>query len=183
MAGKTWWVVLLTIIVGMVLVGGGLNDTLAQLEGPGSWEFFSSPTRNPVEPRWGTYNDIRQQDRETAVAKHNYCPTGGCVVRLDKLAITPNRIARGRYATIALTYTILTAEDIGIPVTISREIFYQGKSVGKTSSRNMRTPNGTFDQEVAFALPDNSPPGQYTLKTRISTGFAQDEKSVDFSVD
>ena len=69
------------------------------------------------------------------MAKHNYCPTSGCVVRLDKLAITPNRVQRGRYATIALTYTILTADDIGIPVTISREIFYQGRSLGKTSSK------------------------------------------------
>ncbi len=151
--------------------------------GPGNWEFFASPTRNPVEPKWGTYKNELRQDREAAVAQHNYCPTSGCVVRLDKLAVTPNRVPRGRYATIALTYTILTADDTGIPVTISREIFYQGRSLGKTSSKNMRTPNGTFDQEVAFSLPDKSAPGQYTLKTRISTGFGQDEKSLDFTVD
>jgi hypothetical protein len=183
MAGRTWWVVVLTVVVGVMSVDGGWNATLAQLEGPRNWEFFTSPTRNPKELRWGTYNDIRREDRESAAAKHNYCPTGGCVVRLDKLAITPNRIQRGRYATLTLSYTILTADDIGVPVTISREIIYQGRSVGKTSSRNMRTPNGTFDQELAFNLPENSPPGKYTLKTKISTGFAQDEKSIDFTVD
>jgi hypothetical protein len=183
MTGRTWWVVVLSLVIGAISLNGGWHDTLAQLEGPGSWEFFSSPTRQPKDLRWGTYNDIRREDRETAAAKQNYCPTSGCVVRLDKLVITPNRIQRGRYASLTLTYTILTADDLGIPVTISREIFYQGRSLGKTSSRNLRTPNGTFDQELAFSLPDNSPTGQYTLKTRISTGFAQDEKSVNFTVD
>lgn len=182
MTGKTWWALALIIMVGGSAVNGGGQEAWAQLEGPGSWEFFSSPTRNPKDLRWGTYNDIMRADRETAAAQKNYCPTGGCVVRLDKVAITPNRIQRGRFANLTLTYTILTAEDIGIPVTISREIFFQGKSLGKTSSRNLRTPNGTFDQELAFSLPENSAPGQYTLKTRISTGFAQDEKSIDFTV-
>jgi hypothetical protein len=182
MNGKTWRLVVLTVALGWVLVTGGWDDTFGQT-GPGSWEFFASPTRNPVEPRWGTYKDEVRQDREAAVAKHNYCPTSGCVVRLDKVAVTPQRVQRGRAATMALTYTILTADDIGIPVTINRELFYQGRSLSKTSSKNMRTPNGTFDQEVAFTLPENSTPGRYTLKTRISTGYGQDEKSLDFIVD
>jgi hypothetical protein len=172
----------LAVVFGLISLTGGWNYTFAQA-GPGNWEFFASPTRNPVEPRWGTYQDVMRQTREDAAAKNNYCPTSGCVVRLDKLAINPNRLQQGRYATIAVTYTILTADTTGIPVTISREIFYQGRSLGKTSSRNMRTPNGTFDQEVAFTLPENSTPGQYSLKTRISTGFGQDEKSVDFTLD
>jgi hypothetical protein len=179
---KTWWLVVVTVALGSVSVTGGWNDTFGQA-GPGNWEFFASPTRNPVEPRWGTYKDELRQDREAAVAKHNYCPTSGCVVRLDKLAVSPQRVQRGRSATMALTYTILTADDIGIPVTINRELFYQGRSLSKTSSRNMRTPNGTFDQEVVFTLPGNSTPGQYTLKTRIITGYGQDEKSLDFTVD
>jgi hypothetical protein len=183
MTGRTWWSVILILLASAVLAGGGRNVTLAQLERPGNWEFFSSPTRQPAEPRWGSYKDVMRQDREAAAAKHNFCPTSGCVVRLDKLAITPSRIQRGRSSTLSLTYTILTADDVGVPVTISREIFYRGKSLGRTSSRNMRTPNGTFDQDLAFTLPESSAPGQYTLKTRISTGYGQDEKSLDFIVD
>jgi hypothetical protein len=181
MTGKTWWVLIFTAVLGFISINGGWEYSYGQA-GPGNWEFFATPTRNPVEPRWGTYNDVVRQTREDAAAKHNYCPTSGCVIRLDKLAVTPNQVQRGRNATIALTYTILTAENTGIPVTISREIFYQGRSLGKTTSRNMRTPNGTFDQEVAFSLPDASAAGHYTLKTRISTGYGQDEKSVDFEV-
>jgi hypothetical protein len=182
MTGKTWWAVVVAFVLGSIPLGGGWNYTFSQA-GPGNWEFFATPTRNPVEPRWGTYNDVMRQNREDAVAKHNYCPTSGCVVRLDKLTMSPNLIHRGQYASITLTYTILTAENTDIPVTISREIFHRGKSLGKTTSRNMRTPNGTFDQELAFTLPDNSAPGQYTLKTRVSTGYGQDEKSLEFTVD
>lgn len=182
MTGKTWWVVVWVVVFGSMVVSGNWNSSLAQA-GPGNWEFFGSPTQNPNETRWGTYKDEVRQSREEAAARHNYCPTSGCVIRLDKLAVTPNRLQRGRSGTIALTYTILTADNIGIPVTISREIFYQGRSLGKTSSRNLRTPSGTFNQEVAFTLPENSTPGQYSLKTRISTGYGQDEKSIDFTLE
>jgi hypothetical protein len=183
MNGKTWWLVVLMVALGLVSVNGGWDYTFGQAGPGGNWEFFASPTRNPVEPKWGSYKNELRQDREAAVAQHNYCPTSGCVVRLDKLVVTPKRVQRGRTAAIGLTYTILTAENTGIPVTINREIFYQGRSLSKTTSRNMRTPNGTFDQEVTFTLPVNSGPGQYTLKTQVVTGFGQDEKSLDFTVD
>jgi hypothetical protein len=159
------------------------QEAWSQAGGPGNWEFFASPTRNPSEPRWGSYSDIRRQEREAAAARANYCPTSGCVIRLDQLALTPRRVQRGQAARLSLTYTILTADDIGIPVTISREIFYQGASLGKTSSRNLRTPNGTFEQIVEFTLPPDSKPGTYTLKALISTGYGQDEKSLEFRVD
>jgi hypothetical protein len=182
MRSKIRWVVLVTVALGLVSVSGGWDSTFGQA-GPGNWEFFATPTRNPTEPRWGTYKTEMRQEREAAVAKQNYCPTSGCVIRLEKLAITPKRVQRGRTASIGLTYTILTADNIGIPVTINREMFYQGKSLGKTTSKNMRTPNGTFDQDVAFTLPANSTPGLYTLKTQVVTGYGQDEKSIAFTVD
>ncbi len=183
MTGRTRWLAVILVAAGSLAAMGGWNYSFGQAGGPGNWEFFASPTRNPVEPRWGTYQDIRRQDREAAAAKANYCPTSGCVIRLDKLAVNPPRVQRGRLATISLSYTILTADDAGIPVTITRELFHQGKSLGRTFSKNMRTANGSFDQEVALTLPENSPPGKYTLKTRISTGFGQDERSLDFMVD
>lgn len=159
------------------------SEVWGQAGGPGNWEFFASPTRNPVEPRWSSYSDIRRQEREQAAAQANYCPTSGCVIRLEQVTLTPRRATRGQPVRLSLTYTILTADDIGIPVTISREIFYQGVSLGKTSSRNLRTPNGTFEQAVNFTLPPDSKPGNYTLKTLISTGYGQDEKTLTFQVD
>jgi|GEM_PF-1686903 len=176
-AGKFFWAAMVLLLL------TGSQEGWCQAGGPGNWEFFASPTRNPTEPRWGSYSDIRRQEREEAAARANYCPTSGCVIRLDRLTLTPRRISRGQSVRLDLVYTILTADDVGIPVTISREVFFQGVSVGKTSARNLRTPNGTFEQSVEFTLPPASKPGTYTLKAVISTGYGQDEKSVDFRVD
>ena len=173
----------LLLAVALVLLLAGVIEVRGQAGGPGNWEFFASPTRTPVEPRWGSYSDIRRQEREKAAAQANFCPTSGCVIRLEKLTLMPRRVSRGQAVRISLIYTILTADDVGIPVTISREIFFQGTSLGKTFSRNLRTPNGTFEQTVEVTLPPDSKPGTYTLKTLISTGYGRDEKSVDFRVD
>jgi hypothetical protein len=175
--GKFLWAAMVLLLI------AGSQEGWGQAGGPGNWEFFASPTRNPVEPRWGSYSDIRRYEREEAAARANYCPTSGCVIRLDRLAVTPKRVSRGQPVRLDLTYTILTADDVGIPVTISRELFFQGVSVGKSSARNLRTPNGTFEQRVEFTLPPASKPGTYTLKAVISTGYGQDEKTVEFRVD
>ena len=70
-----------------------------------------------------------------------------------------------------------------MPITITREIFFQGRSLGKTKSMDSRNLNGTFDQEVNFQLPANAAPGTYTLVTVVSTSYGQDQKKVDFQVE
>ncbi|MBM4289582.1 MAG: hypothetical protein FJ135_15820 [Deltaproteobacteria bacterium] len=182
MTGITRWLVVLLLAFGLAGACGGWDEASGQTPQSG-WEFFSSPTRSPSDTRWGSYKNELRLEREAAVAKHNYCPTGGCVVRLENVVVNPPRVQRGRPAAIGLTYTILTSDNVGIPVTIIREIVHAGNSLGRTTSKNLRTPNGTFTQEVNFTLPADSAPGLYTLKTRVVTGFGQDEKSIDFTVD
>lgn len=172
---------LLLVITG--LLGGSGTELRSQPLDSGQWEFFPVPTRERIGPDWGSYKNELRLQREEAVARHNYCPTSGCVIRIERVGVSPARVQRGRQAYLTLTYTILTADDVGIPVTITRELFFQGQSLGKIISRNLRTPNGTFDQEVVFTLPDNAAPGLYTLTTRVSTGYGQDTKSVTFTVD
>ncbi len=180
---RKWAVRLRLMIMAAILVQAGALEVWGQAGNPGNWEFFATPTRNPQEPRWGSYSDIRRQEREQAAAKANYCPTSGCVIRLDQLSLTPKRVSRGQSLRIGMVYTILTADDIGVPVTITRELLYQGKPLSKASSRNLRTPNGTFEQTVEMTLPPDSKPGTYTLRALISTGYGRDEKAIDFQVD
>jgi hypothetical protein len=132
---------------------------------------------------WGTSRETRRLGREETVARENYCPTGGCVIRLDRVSVKPLRARAGDTLVLSTSYTLLTPEHIAIPVSISREIFFQGKSLGKTKSTDTRTLNGTFDQEINFQLPANAAAGSYTLVTVISTGYGQDQKTVDFRVE
>jgi hypothetical protein len=132
---------------------------------------------------WGTSRETSRLGREQTIARENYCPTGGCVIRLDRVSVKPLRARPGDTLLLSTSYTLLTPEQIAIPISISREIFFQGKSLGKTRSTDTRKLNGSFDQEIDFKLPPNATPGTYTLITIISTGYGQDRKQVEFQVE
>jgi len=132
---------------------------------------------------WGSTRESQRLNREATVARENYCPTGGCVIRLNRVGVTPLRARPGETLLLSTAYTLLTPEQIAIPIAITREIFFQGKSLGKTKSMDSRNLNGSFDQEVNFTLPANAAPGVYTLVTVISTSYGQDQKTIEFRVE
>ncbi len=134
-------------------------------------------------PRWGPNRETRRLTEEAAIAKYNYCPSGGCVVRLENVELRPTQAKRGQDITLTTTYTILTPEKVAIPVSISREIFYRGKSLGKVKSIDTRNYNGTWSHRISFSMPQGSAPGIYNLVTKVTTGYGSDLKSVDFLVD
>ena len=56
MTVKNLWVTVLAILLVSISLSGVWQNTYGQAS-PGNWEFFPTPTRNPVEPRWGSYKD------------------------------------------------------------------------------------------------------------------------------
>jgi hypothetical protein len=134
----------------------------------------------------GAFGASREQSlmgREDIIAREGYCPSGGCVLRLDKVEVKPNRARKGATLKLSTTYTILTPEQVSLPVAITREIFYQGKSLGRTKNLESRVYNGTRTQEIDFTLPATAAPGIYQLITKISTGYGTAEDRTDFRVD
>jgi hypothetical protein len=168
----------LALIGGLAALAAALlfSPALAQVPPGTGWDSWTFGN-------WGPYRETMKFEREEAVAKHNYCPTGGCVLRVERVDITPFRARKGDTLTLITTYTLLTPEMVAIPVTFSREIFYQGKSLGKVKDIDARNKNGTFNREISFTLPKNAPAGDYTLVTKVSTGFGEDLKSVRFLVE
>ncbi|MBM4300535.1 MAG: hypothetical protein FJ121_03245 [Deltaproteobacteria bacterium] len=132
---------------------------------------------------WGASREESRMGREDIIAREGYCPTGGCVLRLDKVEVKPNRARRGATLLLSTTYTILTPEHVALPVAITREIFYQEKSLGRTKSIESRVYNGTRTQEIDFTLPAGAAPGIYQLITKISTGYGTAQDRTDFQVD
>jgi hypothetical protein len=132
---------------------------------------------------YGNNRESMRLNREDVIAREGYCPTGGCVLRLDSVEIKPNRARPGQTLLLSTTYTILTPERVSLPVAITREIFYQGKSLGLTKSIDTRRENGTWTQEINFTLPNTAAPGIYTLVTLIKTGYGTAMDSTDFQVD
>ncbi len=141
------------------------------------------PVQTPIgEVVWTRYQQEKRLTREEAVARHNYCPTSGCIIRLEEVQIKPSIARPGDTLALTTTYTVLTAEDTPIPISLTREIFYRGKSLGQTKAVVTRTLNGTWTQTVDFPLAADAAPGVYTLVTRIDSGYGRDEKSVEFAV-
>lgn len=132
---------------------------------------------------WGASREESRLGREDIIAREGYCPTGGCVLRLDKVDIRPNRARGGATLQLATTYTILTPEQVALPVAITREIFYREKSLGRTKSIESRVYNGTRTQHIDFTLPANAAPGIYQLVTKISTGYGTAHDRTDFQVE
>ena len=132
---------------------------------------------------YGTNREESRLGREDIIAREGYCPTGGCVLRLDKVDVRPNRARKGATLQLSTTYTILTPEQVALPVAITREIFYREKSLGRTKSIESRVYNGTRTQEIDFTLPANAPPGIYQLITKISTGYGTAHDRTDFQVE
>jgi hypothetical protein len=161
--------------LGLILLAGlGLNVPEARTQ-PG---FLSDYTFG----FYGTNREESRLGREDIIAREGYCPTGGCVLRLDKVEVRPNTVRSGGTTQLSTTYTILTPEQVALPVAISREIFYQGKSLGRTKNIESRVYNGTRTQHIDFTLPANAAPGIYQLITKISTGYGTAEDRTDFQV-
>jgi hypothetical protein len=131
---------------------------------------------------WGSTRETSRLGREQTVARENYCPTGGCVIRLDRVSVHPPRARAGDTLLLTTSYTLLTPEQVAIPITITREIFFHGTSLGKTKSMETRRLNGTWDQEINFSLPADAKPGTYTLVTIVNTGYGRSQKTVEFQV-
>jgi hypothetical protein len=132
---------------------------------------------------WGNTREQSTLGREDLIAREGYCPTGGCVLRLDQVEVKPNRAKRGDTLLLSTTYTILTPEQVALPVSITRDIYYQGKSLGRTKSVDMRRQNGTWTQEINFTLPASATPGTYTLVTSINTAYGTARDTTEFQVD
>lgn len=166
MAPQRWW----QFFVVMLLVLGGSG-----------WVFNPSgePGRGIV---WNQFQTQQTQEREAAIARHNYCPTGGCVIRLEDVTLHPVEASPGATLTLTTKYTILTPENLPIPVTISREVMFQGKSLGRVKAMDANVSNGTYDQDINFTLPADATPGVYTVVTRVSTGYGFDHKDLEFYV-
>ena len=161
------WLVIFVIVL-LVLGGSG-------------WTFNPSgePGKGIV---WDRYQTQKTEEREATIARHNYCPTGGCVIRLEEVKLQPIEVPPGATLTLTTKFTILTPENLPIPVTISREVVFQGKSLGRVKAMNSDNKNGTYVQDLNFTLPRDVVPGVYTLVTRVSTGYGMDQKSLEFYV-
>ena len=159
----------------LILLGLGYANTEAEAQ-----------IKTPLgEYTWGYFGGSRESQgmsREDVITREGSCPTGGCILKLNEVEVRPPKAHKGDTLTLTTVYTILTPEQVALPVSISREIFFQGKALGKTRSIDSSRLNGSWTQKVDFTLPADALPGVYTLRTKVSTGYGDAQKDVTFEV-
>jgi hypothetical protein len=171
MQTRRWRLIILSLII---LLGLGYSEAVAQV------------VKTPVgEYTWGYLGGSRESQglsREDVIVREGSCPTGGCILKLNEVRVSPARARQGDTLALTTVYTILTPEQVALPVSITREIFFEGKNLGQTKSMDSGKLNGSWTQVVDFTLPADARPGVYALRTKVTTGYDSVQKDVTFEV-
>ena len=122
------------------------------------------------------------QSQQAAAQAYNYQPSQGNVVAIDSAAASPSVVSPGQRVTLEMTYTILTPSDIPVSVTLVREVRYNGQQLGQPYQNTVSNPNGTFSDSVAYSLPNNASPGNYSVTSRLVSSYGSSQREAYFSV-
>jgi hypothetical protein len=124
----------------------------------------------------------QMKNRNAAVQQYNYNPSQGVLVDVGQATATPTVARPGQAVNMAMTYTILTPNSAPAQVTLYREVRQNGQTVGQPHGVEVMNQNGTFQDQVAFTVPPNAPPGLYTVSNRVMTSYGSAERTSSFTV-
>lgn len=132
----------------------------------------------------GHYLDEQEKDRTQTNTEYGYSPSQGTRLRVETVRANPATLSPGETVNINVTYAVLTtSENQQIPVTETREIVFNGKSVGKTSIDISRE-GGTWRSTVPITLPANAARGQYRVIATVgSPNAGTDRQETSFRVE
>jgi hypothetical protein len=116
-----------------------------------------------------------------AAQSYNYTGQGN-VVAIDNVYASPQMVRRGQQVNLGMSYTILTPGNVPTSVTLVREVRLGGTMVGQPYQTTVTNSNGTYSDNVAYALPGNATPGSYTVVSRVLSSSGSDQKEAYFTV-
>lgn len=122
------------------------------------------------------------QSQQAAAQANNYQPSQGNVVSVDSATATPSVVSPGQQVNLGMSYTILTPSNIPVSVTLVREVYYNGQSLGQPYQTTVSNANGTFSDSVAYSLPSNASPGNYTVTSRLTSSYGSSQRDASFTV-
>ena len=124
----------------------------------------------------------QMKNRNVAVQQYNYNPSQGVLVDISQAEARPNVARPAQAVAMTMTYTILSPDNAPTQVTLYREVRLNGETMGQPSAIQVMNQNGTFQDQVSYSLPPNSPPGLYTVSNRVITSYGSAERTSSFTV-
>jgi len=120
--------------------------------------------------------------QQAAASAYNYQPSQGNVVNIDQVSASPSVVGRGQQVNLGMQYTFLTDSGGPIPATLVREVYFHGQMVGQPYQNTVNNPNGSFSDTVAYSIPNNASPGNYTVISRVVTSYGSAQREAYFTV-
>ena len=122
------------------------------------------------------------QSQQAAAQAYNYQPSQGNVVSVDSADANPSVVSPGQQVNLEMTYTILTPSNVPVSVTLVREVRYNGQVLGQPYQTTVSNANGTFSDSVAYSLPSNASPGNYSVTSRVVSSYGSSQREASFTV-
>ena len=117
-----------------------------------------------------------------AAAQANNYQGQGNVVNVDNVTVSPSSVRPGQQVNLGMTYTILTPANSPVSLTLVREVQFNGAPIGSPYQTTVSNANGTFSDNVSYALPTNATPGSYTVISRVMSSYGTSQKEGYFTV-
>jgi hypothetical protein len=130
---------------------------------------------------YAAHRNSEIRSSQAAAQAYNYQGQGN-VVSIDNVSASPAGVRPGQQVNLGMTYTILTPANAPVSVTLIREIRLNGQTVGSPYQTTVSNANGTYNDNVSYALPSNATPGTYTVTSRVTSSYGTSQKDASFSV-
>lgn len=131
---------------------------------------------------YAEHRNSQARSSQAAAQAYNYTPTQGNVVSIDRVDVNPSGVMAGQQVQLGMTYTILTPDNRPVAVTLVREVRLGGTMVGQPYQTTVNNANGTYTDQVAYALPGNATRGTYTVTSRINSNYGSAQRDGSFTV-
>jgi hypothetical protein len=130
---------------------------------------------------YASHRNSEIRSAQAAAQANNYQGQGN-VVNVDNVTASPSTVGSGQQVNLGVDYTILTPDNTPVSATLVREIRYQGSLVGSPYQITVTNSNGSFQDNVAYSLPNNATPGVYTVITRLMSNYGNSQREAFFTV-
>jgi len=130
---------------------------------------------------YAAHRNSEIRSAQATAQAYNYQGQGN-VVNVDNVSASPSTARPGQQVNLGMTYTILTAANTPVSVTLVREMRVNGQTVGSPHQTTVSNANGTYSDNVSYALPSNATPGSYTVTSKVMSSYGSAQREASFTV-
>lgn len=124
----------------------------------------------------------RARTQEETAREYRYEPTQGEMLTWEQGDLQPHNARPGEMVTASAQYALLGSGG-GVQVTESRKLLQGDRLISEISTRNFTRTDGTWVSEQNVRLPRDLRPGQYTLRTEVTTNKSRVSGMAQFFVE